>query len=113
MRRELRLLRARDADAEAPGAEPTLAFEQPFEVSAAVARVVSDRIHVMKDGRFVESGEVDLVPEYTNSLLSFVLRLDARSVAAAAVTAVVGVLLAIVVSIAVMAVVLLLPTYWA
>jgi len=45
-----------------------------------VARVVSDRIHVMKDGRFVESGEVeDIVDrprtEYTRKLLSAVPQL--------------------------------------
>jgi len=45
-----------------------------------VARVVSDRIHVMKDGRFVESGEVeDIVgrpgTEYTRALLAAVPQL--------------------------------------
>jgi peptide/nickel transport system ATP-binding protein len=45
-----------------------------------VARVVSDRIHVMKDGRFVESGEVeDIVDrprtDYTRKLLSAVPQL--------------------------------------
>ena len=45
-----------------------------------VARVVSDRIHVMKDGRFVESGEVeDIVgrpqTDYTRQLLSAVPQL--------------------------------------
>jgi peptide/nickel transport system ATP-binding protein len=45
-----------------------------------VARVISDRIHVMKDGRFVESGEVeDIVgrpqPAYTRQLLSAVPQL--------------------------------------
>jgi peptide/nickel transport system ATP-binding protein len=45
-----------------------------------VARVVSDRIHVMKDGRFVESGEVeDIVgrprTDYTRKLLSAVPQL--------------------------------------
>jgi peptide/nickel transport system ATP-binding protein len=45
-----------------------------------VARVVSDRIHVMKDGRFVESGEVeDIVgrpgTEYTRTLLAAVPQL--------------------------------------
>jgi len=45
-----------------------------------VARVVSDRIHVMKDGRFVESGEVeDIVgrpqTEYTRKLLAAVPKL--------------------------------------
>jgi peptide/nickel transport system ATP-binding protein len=39
-----------------------------------VARLVSDRIHVMKDGRFVESGEVEELvdnpgEEYTRKLL--------------------------------------------
>jgi peptide/nickel transport system ATP-binding protein len=45
-----------------------------------VARVISDRIHVMKDGRFVESGEVeDIVgrpqTDYTRQLLSAVPQL--------------------------------------
>src|SRR5919206_464132 len=45
-----------------------------------VARVMSDRIHVMKDGRFVESGEVeDIVDrprtDYTRKLLSAVPQL--------------------------------------
>jgi len=45
-----------------------------------VARLVSDRIHVMKDGRFVESGEVEQVVErpvqdYTRALLVAVPRL--------------------------------------
>jgi peptide/nickel transport system ATP-binding protein len=45
-----------------------------------VARVVSDRIHVMKDGRFVESGDVeDIVhaprTEYTRALLAAVPQL--------------------------------------
>jgi len=45
-----------------------------------VARVVSDRIHVMKDGRFVESGEVeDIVgrpqTDYTRQLLAAVPKL--------------------------------------
>ena len=42
-----------------------------------VARLVSDRIHVMRDGRFVESGEVEAVVdhpshEYTRELLAAV-----------------------------------------
>ncbi|HEX6346290.1 ABC transporter ATP-binding protein [Umezawaea sp.] len=42
-----------------------------------VARLVSDRIHVMRDGRFVESGDVEAVVdhpshEYTRKLLSAV-----------------------------------------
>jgi peptide/nickel transport system ATP-binding protein len=42
-----------------------------------VARLVSDRIHVMRDGRFVESGEVEQVvdaprEEYTRELLAAV-----------------------------------------
>ncbi|MBE1585440.1 ABC transporter ATP-binding protein [Nonomuraea angiospora] len=45
-----------------------------------VARLVSDRVHVMKDGRFVESGEVEQIvdapgEEYTRSLLGAVPRL--------------------------------------
>ena len=45
-----------------------------------VARVVSDRIHVMKDGRFVESGEVEQIvdnaqTEYTRKLLAAVPQL--------------------------------------
>lgn len=45
-----------------------------------VARLVSDRIHVMKDGRFVESGEVEQIvenpqTEYTKKLLAAVPRL--------------------------------------
>jgi peptide/nickel transport system ATP-binding protein len=45
-----------------------------------VARLVSDRIHVMRDGRFVESGEVEQVTEapqdpYTRALLDAVPRL--------------------------------------
>ncbi|MEU6715387.1 ABC transporter ATP-binding protein [Nonomuraea sp. NPDC046802] len=44
-----------------------------------VARLVSDRVHVMKDGRFVESGEVEQIvdeprEDYTRSLLSAVPR---------------------------------------
>jgi peptide/nickel transport system ATP-binding protein len=47
-----------------------------------VARVVSDRIHVMKDGRFVESGEVeDIVnapqTDYTRKLLAAIPHLGA------------------------------------
>jgi peptide/nickel transport system ATP-binding protein len=47
-----------------------------------VARVVSDRIHVMKSGRFVESGEVeDIVDhpktEYTRALLQAIPKLGA------------------------------------
>jgi peptide/nickel transport system ATP-binding protein len=47
-----------------------------------VARVVSDRIHVMKAGRFVESGEVeDIVEhpktEYTRALLNAIPKLGA------------------------------------
>jgi peptide/nickel transport system ATP-binding protein len=42
-----------------------------------VARLISDRIHVMKDGSFVESGEVQQIvdqpaPEYTRNLLAAV-----------------------------------------
>jgi peptide/nickel transport system ATP-binding protein len=42
-----------------------------------VARLISDRIHVMKDGSFVESGEVQQIvdhpaTEYTRSLLAAV-----------------------------------------
>jgi len=42
-----------------------------------VARLISDRIHVMKDGRFVESGEVQQIvdhpaTEYTRALLAAV-----------------------------------------
>jgi len=42
-----------------------------------VARLVSDRIHVMRDGRFVESGEVEQIAEhprdpYTRALLDAV-----------------------------------------
>ena len=42
-----------------------------------VARLISDRIHVMKDGRFVESGDVQQIvdhptTEYTRSLLAAV-----------------------------------------
>ncbi|WP_268743687.1 ATP-binding cassette domain-containing protein [Arthrobacter nitrophenolicus] len=42
-----------------------------------VARLISDRIHVMKDGSFVESGEVQQIvdhpaTEYTRTLLSAV-----------------------------------------
>ena len=45
-----------------------------------VARVVSDRIHVMKDGRFVESGEVEQIvdharTDYTRKLLAAVPQL--------------------------------------
>lgn len=45
-----------------------------------VARLVSDRIHVMKDGRFVESGEVeqivgDPLTDYTKNLLAAVPKL--------------------------------------
>jgi peptide/nickel transport system ATP-binding protein len=45
-----------------------------------VARLVSDRIHVMRDGRFVESGEVEQIVEqpcdpYTRALLDAVPRL--------------------------------------
>ena len=45
-----------------------------------VARVVSDRIHVMKDGRFVESGEVEEIvhapkTEYARKLLAAVPQL--------------------------------------
>jgi ABC-type dipeptide/oligopeptide/nickel transport system ATPase component len=45
-----------------------------------VARLVSDRIHVMKDGRFVESGEVEQIvehpqTEYTKKLLAAVPKL--------------------------------------
>jgi peptide/nickel transport system ATP-binding protein len=45
-----------------------------------VARLVSDRIHVMRDGRFVESGEVEQVTgapqdSYTRTLLDAVPRL--------------------------------------
>lgn len=45
-----------------------------------VARLVSDRIHVMKDGKFVESGEVEQIvehpkTEYTRKLLAAVPRL--------------------------------------
>jgi peptide/nickel transport system ATP-binding protein len=45
-----------------------------------VARVVSDRIHVMKDGRFVESGEVENIvdrprTDYTRSLLNAIPQL--------------------------------------
>lgn len=45
-----------------------------------VARLVSDRIHVMRDGRFVESGEVEDVvgapqDDYTKTLLSAVPQL--------------------------------------
>ncbi|TDD21991.1 ABC transporter ATP-binding protein [Nonomuraea diastatica] len=45
-----------------------------------VARLVSDRVHVMKDGRFVESGEVEQIvdepaQDYTRSLLAAVPRL--------------------------------------
>jgi peptide/nickel transport system ATP-binding protein len=45
-----------------------------------VARLVSDRIHVMRDGRFVESGEVEQVAEnpadpYTQALLKAVPQL--------------------------------------
>jgi peptide/nickel transport system ATP-binding protein len=45
-----------------------------------VARLVSDRIHVMRDGRFVESGEVEQVTQspqdpYTRALLDAVPRL--------------------------------------
>lgn len=47
-----------------------------------VARLVSDRIHVMKDGRFVESGPADRIVErpaepYTRALLAAVPRLGA------------------------------------
>jgi peptide/nickel transport system ATP-binding protein len=42
-----------------------------------VARLISDRIHVMKDGSFVESGDVQQIvdhpaTEYTRSLLAAV-----------------------------------------
>ncbi len=42
-----------------------------------VARLISDRIHVMKDGRFVESGDVEQIveqpqTEYTRKLLAAV-----------------------------------------
>nr|WP_269330011.1 ABC transporter ATP-binding protein [Kineosporia babensis] len=52
-----------------------------------VARVVSDRIHVMKAGRFTESGEVeDIVErpqtEYTRKLLAAIPQLDAPSTTA-------------------------------
>jgi peptide/nickel transport system ATP-binding protein len=45
-----------------------------------VARLVSDRIHVMKDGKFVESGEVEQIvehpqTEYTKKLLAAVPKL--------------------------------------
>jgi peptide/nickel transport system ATP-binding protein len=45
-----------------------------------VARLVSDRIHVMRDGRFVESGEVEQIvdaprTDYTRALLAAVPRL--------------------------------------
>lgn len=45
-----------------------------------VARLVSDRIHVMKDGKFVESGEVEQIvedpqSEYTKKLLAAVPKL--------------------------------------
>ena len=45
-----------------------------------VARLVSDRVHVMRDGRFVESGEVESVvgaprQDYTRRLLAAVPRL--------------------------------------
>lgn len=45
-----------------------------------VARLVSDRIHVMKEGRFVESGEVEQIvehpqTEYTKKLLAAVPKL--------------------------------------
>ncbi|MEU1180126.1 ABC transporter ATP-binding protein [Streptomyces sp. NPDC005820] len=47
-----------------------------------VARLVSDRIHVMKDGRFVESGPADRIVDrpaepYTRALLAAVPRLGA------------------------------------
>ncbi|TDD67644.1 ABC transporter ATP-binding protein [Jiangella aurantiaca] len=47
-----------------------------------VARLVSDRVHVMRDGRFVESGEVEAVvgapqQDYTRRLLDAVPRLGA------------------------------------
>jgi peptide/nickel transport system ATP-binding protein len=47
-----------------------------------VARLVSDRVHVMRDGRFVESGEVEQVvddprDDYTRSLLAAVPTLGA------------------------------------
>ncbi|MEO3932319.1 ABC transporter ATP-binding protein [Micrococcaceae bacterium Sec7.4] len=47
-----------------------------------VARLVSDRIHVMKNGQFVESGEVEQIVEYpqtdyTKKLLAAVPRLGA------------------------------------
>jgi peptide/nickel transport system ATP-binding protein len=45
-----------------------------------VARLVSDRVHVMRDGRFVESGEVEQVvddprDDYTRALLAAVPKL--------------------------------------
>lgn len=48
-----------------------------------VARLVSDRIHVMKDGRFIESGPADRLVDhpaepYTRALLAAVPRLTAR-----------------------------------
>ncbi|RCV48615.1 ABC transporter ATP-binding protein [Marinitenerispora sediminis] len=54
-----------------------------------VARLVSDRIHVMRDGRFVESGEVEAIVEapandYTRMLLSAVPRLGPWDEGAAA-----------------------------
>jgi peptide/nickel transport system ATP-binding protein len=47
-----------------------------------VARLVSDRIHVMRDGHFVESGEAEQIvdsptEDYTRSLLAAVPRLGA------------------------------------
>lgn len=47
-----------------------------------VARLVSDRIHVMKDGRFVESGPAERIVDkpaepYTRALLAAVPRLGA------------------------------------
>lgn len=47
-----------------------------------VARLVSDRVHVMRDGRFVESGEVEAIvdepqQDYTRTLLDAVPRLGA------------------------------------
>ncbi|MFD4668648.1 ABC transporter ATP-binding protein [Lentzea sp. NPDC058450] len=50
-----------------------------------VARLVSDRIHVMREGRFVESGEVEQIVEdprdpYTRALLDAVPRLGVLEV---------------------------------
>lgn len=54
-----------------------------------VARLMSDRIHVMRDGRFVESGEVEQIvgdpqTDYTRALLAAVPRLGPWDGAASA-----------------------------